>query len=136
MSDLYAAYGSNLSARQMQRRCPGATIAGHCLLPGWRLVLRRYARLEADPTALCPIGLWRITPAHLASLDRAEGTPHIYRRSLEATPLGPAWIYHEVVDRPGPPGAAYVAVIRAGYAEFGFDPAPLRTALAEWPHPA
>ena len=133
MSDLYAAYGSNLSAAQMQQRCPGATVAGQFLLPGWRLVLRRYARLEADPAARCPIGLWRITPAHLAALDRAEGAPRIYRRSLQATPLGPAWIYHEVVDRPGPPGAGYVAIIRAGYAEFGFDPAPLRAALAEWP---
>ena len=133
MSDLYAAYGSNLSAAQMQRRCPGASIAGQFLLPGWRLVLRKYARLEADPAALCPIGLWRITPRHLAALDRAEGAPLIYRRRLEETPLGPAWIYHEVVDRPGPPTADYVAIIRAGYAEFGFDPAPLRAALAEWP---
>ena len=36
-----------------------------------------------------------------------------------------------MVDRPGPPTAAYVARIRAGYAEFGFDPAPLLAAIAE-----
>ncbi|MDN3563816.1 gamma-glutamylcyclotransferase family protein [Paeniroseomonas aquatica] len=131
MSDLYAAYGSNLSRAQMRLRCPGATVAGSFLLPGWRLVLRRFARLEADPAGCCPVGLWRITPRHLAALDRAEGAPLIYRRSLAETPCGPAWIYHEVVDRPGPPTAAYVARIRAGYAEFGLDPAPLLAAIAE-----
>lgn len=132
MSDLYAAYGSNLSRAQMQRRCPGARVAGQFLLPGWRLVLRRYARLEADPAACCPVGLWQITPRHLAALDRAEGAPLVYRRSLQDTPLGPAWIYHEVVDRPGPPSADYVARIHAGYAEFAFDPAPLQAAIAAW----
>ncbi len=132
MSDLYAAYGSNLSQAQMQRRCPCARVAGQFLLPGWRLVLRRYARLEADPAACSPVGLWRITPRHLAALDRAEGAPLVYRRVLQDTPLGPAWIYHEVVDRPGPPSADYVARLRAGYAEFAFDPAPLQAAIAAW----
>jgi gamma-glutamylcyclotransferase len=131
MTALYAAYGSNLSHAQMQRRCPGAGIAGQFPLPGWRLVLHRFARLEPDPAAHCPIGLWRITPRHLAALDRAEGHPVIYRRELLAVPGGgTAWIYHERVYRPGPPSAAYVARLHEGYADFGFDPAPLQAAIA------
>lgn len=131
MTALYAAYGSNLSQDQMRQRCPGASPAGQFLLPGWRLVLHRFARIAPDPLAQCPIGLWHITPRHLAALDRAEGHPVIYRREMLAVPSGgTAWIYHERVFRPGPPAAAYVARLRAGYADFGFDTAPLLAAIA------
>ncbi|RAI58539.1 gamma-glutamylcyclotransferase family protein [Roseicella frigidaeris] len=131
MSDLYAAYGSNLSHAQMRQRCPGAEPAGGLSLPGWRLVLRRYARIEPDPAATCPVGLWRVTPAHLAVLDRHEGVPQVYERRRLALPDGrAAWIYLERVDRPGPPAPGYVERLRHGYRDFGFDPAALEAALA------
>ena len=130
MTALYAAYGSNLCHAQMQDRCAGATVAGAASLPGWRLVVRKFALIEADTTAICPVGLWRVTAAHLASLDRYEG-PHTYARRLIPLPEGgTAWIYLELVQRPGPPSAAYVARLRRGYADFGFDPAVLEAALA------
>ncbi|WP_165943485.1 gamma-glutamylcyclotransferase family protein [Roseicella aquatilis] len=130
MSDLYAAYGSNLWHAQMRLRCPGATVAGALALPGWRLAVRRFALVEADPGAACPVGLWRVTGEHLGSLDRYEG-PHTYARRLVALPGGgEAWIYLELVHRPGPPAAEYVDRLRRGYADFGFDPAPLDAALA------
>ena len=132
---LYAAYGSNLWHAQMARRCPGAAVAGALRLPGWRLVLRRFALVRPDPGAACPVGLWRVTPEHLAALDRWEG-PHCYERRLLALPepvagMAEAWVYHEILHRPGPPAAEYVARLRAGYADFGFDPAPLEAALAD-----
>jgi hypothetical protein len=128
--DLYAAYGSNLWHAQMAARCPGATVAGAVALRGWRLVLRRFALVVPDPEATCPIGLWRVTPEHLRSLDRFEG-PHCYRRDRIALPDSgaEAWIYLEIADRPGPPAAEYVERLRRGYADFGFDPAPLDAAL-------
>lgn len=132
---LYAAYGSNLWHAQMRRRCPGARVAGAVVLPGWRLVLRRFALVEPDPAGACPIGLWRVTAEDLAALDRYEG-PHCYRRELlvlpETAAVGAteAWIYREILHRPGPPAEEYVARLRAGYADFGFDPAPLDAALA------
>lgn len=129
MPELYAAYGSNLSHAQMQARCPGATVAGAVLLPGWRLVLRRFALIEPDPAATCPIGLWQVTPGHLVVLDGYEG-PHTYERTRLALPGGgEAWVYHEIRYRPGPPSAGYVARLRQGYQDFGFDPAPLEAAL-------
>jgi gamma-glutamylcyclotransferase (GGCT)/AIG2-like uncharacterized protein YtfP len=131
MADLYAAYGSNLQHAQMRQRCPGAEAAGALLLPGWRLVLRRFARIEPDPAAACPIGLWRVTPAHLAALDRLEGTPEVYERRRLALPDGrAAWIYIERLDRPGPPAPGYVERLRQGYRDFGLDPAPLDAAIA------
>jgi hypothetical protein len=130
MSDLYAAYGSNLWHAQMAARCPSATVAGALVLPGWRLAVRKFALVEEDPAAGCPIGLWWVTRAHLESLDRYEG-PHTYARRLIPLPDGQrAWIYLELVHRPGPPAAEYVERLRRGYADFGFDPAPLEAALA------
>ena len=130
MTDLYAAYGSNLWHAQMQLRCPGATVDAAFLLPGWRLAVRKFALVEPDPLATCPVGLWRVTPAHLESLDRYEG-PHTYARRQIGLPDGRrAWIYLELVHRPGPPAPEYVQRLQRGYADFGFDPAPLEAALA------
>ena len=42
----HAAYGSNLWHAQMADRCPGAEVLGAVVLPGWRLVLRKYALVE------------------------------------------------------------------------------------------
>lgn len=130
MTALYAAYGSNLDHARMQARCPGAVPAGGLLLPGWRLVVRKYALILPDPAAACPVGLWRVTAAHLASLDRFEGHPVTYLRETIALPDGrSAWIYHERRDRPGPPAPEYVAHLRQGYRDFGFDAARLAAAL-------
>lgn len=133
---LYAAYGSNLDHARMQARCPGARPAGAMRLPGWRLVVRRFASIEPDPGAAVPVGLWRITPAHLADLDRFEGCEHgIYERLRVALPepaegVGEAWTYVERLVRPGPPEAWYVAHLRHGYRDFGLPPGPLEAALA------
>ena len=126
----YAAYGSNLWHAQMQARCPGAQVAGALMLPGWRLALGRFALIEPDPDAAVPIGLWHVTATHLDALDGFEG-PHTYTRSRIALPGGgAAWIYHEIKRRPGPPAPEYVARLRAGYADFGFEAAPLDRAIA------
>ena len=112
MTELYAAYGSNLWHAQMQLRCPGASVAGALQLRGWRLAVRRFALVEPDPAAICPIGLWRVTAEHLAALDRYEG-PHTYaRREIELPDGRRAWIYLELVHRPGPPAPDYVRRLR------------------------
>ncbi|MGX9962662.1 gamma-glutamylcyclotransferase family protein [Roseomonas sp. F4] len=131
---LYAAYGSNLDHARMTERCEGAEPAGVALLPGWRLVLRRFADIVPETGALLPVGLWRITPAHLAALDRFEGTAlGIYERLKLPLPNqgGEAWIYVGRRLKPGPPAAWYVGHLRRGYREFGLEESPLDTALAE-----
>lgn len=127
---LYAAYGSNLLAAQMQARCPGATRAGTLLLPGYRLAMNRFASAVPDAGALLPAGLWRVTEAQLEALDRFEG-PHSYQRRAVALPDGgQAWIYIEIARRPPPPAAEYVARCRAGTLEFGLPADALDAALA------
>jgi gamma-glutamylcyclotransferase (GGCT)/AIG2-like uncharacterized protein YtfP len=128
----YAAYGSNQHHARMQVRCPGAEPAGTAILPGWRLVLGRYALIAPDPAAQVPVGLWRVTARHLAALDVAEGVAlGIYERVRLALPAGgEAWTYLERRARPGPPEGWYVEHLRHGYRDFGFDPSPLEAALA------
>jgi gamma-glutamylcyclotransferase len=127
----YAAYGSNLWHDQMRRRCPDARVVGHALLEGWRLVLRKYALIEREPTATCPVGLWQVTERDMAALDRWEG-PFTYARTQVTLPDGGvAWTYKEIRIRPGPPAAEYVGRLRRGYADFGFDTAVLDAAIAQ-----
>lgn len=114
----------------MRRRCPDAQPAGGLVLPGWRLVLRKFALIEPAANGACPVGLWRVTLTDLESLDRHEG-PHTYARMRIALPGGGmAWTYQELRHRPGPPAAEYVQRLRAGYRDFGFDTAPLDAAIA------
>jgi hypothetical protein len=131
---LYAAYGSNLDHARMMGRCPGAVPAGSARLPGWRLVVNRFATIERDAESSLPIGLWLITPAHRLALDVAEGVAlGVYRPvMLELDGHGVALSYIEQRLRPGPPAEAYVAHLRQGYADFGLDPAALDAALARW----
>jgi gamma-glutamylcyclotransferase len=127
----YAAYGSNLWRDQMRRRCPDAQVVGSLALPGYRLVLRKYALIRRDDSAACPIGLWRITEKDLVALDGYEG-PRTYARTRLTLPDGSiAWTYEEIRIRPGPPAAEYVRRLRRGYADFAFDTAPLDAAIAE-----
>jgi gamma-glutamylcyclotransferase (GGCT)/AIG2-like uncharacterized protein YtfP len=126
----YAAYGSNLWHAQMAERCPGAEVAGALILPGWQLVLRKFALVEEAPGASVPIGLWRVTEAHLRTLDIKEGL-HTYARRRIALPDGSeAWIYHEILRREGPPAAEYVERLQRGHRDFGFDASPLEAAVA------
>ncbi|WP_137178074.1 gamma-glutamylcyclotransferase family protein [Roseomonas sp. AR75] len=137
----YAAYGSNLDHARMRHatRCPGAAPLGAVLLPGWRLVVNRYASIARDEAAAVPLGLWRILPRHLRALDRAEGTAlGIYRRIRIRLPqpvagFTEAWTYLEQVHRPGPPDAWYVAHLRQGYRDFGLDASALEDALSAGP---
>jgi gamma-glutamylcyclotransferase (GGCT)/AIG2-like uncharacterized protein YtfP len=133
---LYAAYGSNLDHARMRQRCDGAVAVGTLLLPGWRLVVNRYASIARDAGAAVPIGLWRVTADHLAALDIVEGVAigsYARRRIPLPAPVegfDMAWTYLEKADRPGPPEARYVAHLRQGYRDFGLDAAPLEAALA------
>lgn len=127
----YAAYGSNLWHDQMRRRCPAARVAGGAMLQGWRLVLRKFALIERDAAAACPVGLWQVTEACMESLDRHEG-PHTYRRRFVTLPDGRrAVAYVEIRPRRGPPATEYVQRLRDGYRDFGFDHAVLEAAIAE-----
>jgi hypothetical protein len=140
---LVFAYGSNLCAAQMRRRCPGARFAGDAELFGWRLAFRGHspsrlgavATIERDPCGAVPGVIWLLGDGDLRQLDRHEGAPRTYaRRRVTLLAYGRACDAQAYVMRPaaaGAPSAHYYGIIARAYREFGFDLAGLRQAAFE-----
>ena len=134
---LYFAYGSNLDPAQMEHRCPGAEPAGIAVLDGWgfRIGRRGFATIVPAEDAATWGGLWTVTAAHLASLDRFEGVASgNYRRETftvrrEGAEVD-AVVYVEDFVGPGAPTSAYLGRILAGAQWFGL-PESYRATLAE-----
>ena len=131
---LYFAYGSNLNLSQMQRRCPAATPLGKLYLPKWRLVFRGVADIVPDDDATVPGGLWQLTPACEAALDRYEGwhpnNNGMYAKEfVEVDGHGNVMIYTMNSTGICPPPVYYFDGIRQGYKDFGLKSAALKEAL-------
>jgi gamma-glutamylcyclotransferase (GGCT)/AIG2-like uncharacterized protein YtfP len=83
---LHFAYGSNMDADAMARRCPQARLVGPARLAGWRFALMPsgYATIVPDPRAHVHGALWDVAVAGVAALDRYEqiGLGLYQKRSL------------------------------------------------------
>ncbi|MBI1385674.1 MAG: gamma-glutamylcyclotransferase [Rhizobiales bacterium] len=93
MHRLYFAYGSNMSPGQMARRCPGSKAVGRAVLHGWRfnITKRGSASIVPAPEGAVHGVLWRVSPAHVHTLDLYEGVAvrNYVRRTVQiATPDG------------------------------------------------
>ena len=142
----YLAYGSNLNKRQMAYRCPGAEPIGAAVIRDYELVFRRsYLTIEPKKGEVVPVGIWRISDANEAALDRYEGYPRFYRKQYFDIPF---WIPGDdgqnerclaYVMQDGhpiePPTDIYLTTCRIGYKDFSLDLAPLMAAYerAKWP---
>jgi gamma-glutamylcyclotransferase (GGCT)/AIG2-like uncharacterized protein YtfP len=71
---LHFAYGSNMSAALMRRRCPGARFEGCACLPGYRFIVMRsgYASVVPAPGSSVHGVLWCVTPRDVAALNAYE----------------------------------------------------------------
>jgi cation transport regulator ChaC len=72
---LYFAYGSNIDAAAMARRCAKARALGRAFLPRHRFALMPdgFATIVRDPAATVAGVLWELSFSDLAALDRYEG---------------------------------------------------------------
>lgn len=80
---LYFAFASNMDVRQMAKRCAGAECLGPATLADhrFRIGLRGYATVVAEPGATVHGVLWSLHPRHEAALDVYEGIRHgLYRK--------------------------------------------------------
>jgi phage replication-related protein YjqB (UPF0714/DUF867 family) len=121
----YFAYGSNLSARQMALRCPGATDPRPALLADhdWLINQRGVATVEPFRGSQVHGVVWQLTDHDLAALDSAEGVPVRYRRDRLTvhTAEGPsqAWVYIDHRVEPGEPRPGYLERIIDGARHHG-----------------
>ena len=71
----YFAYGSNMSADQMARRCPGARSVGRAALHNWRFHVNVRGSASILPNQDCIVHgvLWRCSALHFHNLDKYEG---------------------------------------------------------------
>lgn len=136
---LYFAYGSNMSPRQMQRRCPGAQAVGVAALRGWRFIIstRGGANVVPDKASLVYGVLWHVEGHHLADLDGWEGvSAGVYRRLMcyvqGTAPSGrrrrfperpiPAVVYISAYNHPGRARRDYIeTAILPGARAFAID---------------
>ena len=82
---LHFAYGSNMSRKGMEARCPGAEAVGVALLEDYRFIIMAdgYASLEPARGEDVFGVLWRLTPRDLATLNAYEGLQAgLYRRAM------------------------------------------------------
>ena len=124
-SHSYFAYGSNLCAEQMARRCPNATDPRPAMLADhdWLINERGVATVEPFDGSQVHGVVWQLDDHDLATLDSAEGVPVRYRRDRMTvhTDAGPAdaWVYIDHRIDPGPPRPGYLERIIDGAVHHG-----------------
>ena len=138
---IYAAYGSNLNHAQMRGRCPDAKNLGSAMLQNQNLLFcgqpdHSFATIKTMAGKEVPIGLWEISARDEKSLDRYEGYPHFYHKTVLPVTLDGeevhAMVYIMDLAMPaGLPSVMYYDIVEKGYRDCGLDPAYLQAALRE-----
>jgi gamma-glutamylcyclotransferase (GGCT)/AIG2-like uncharacterized protein YtfP len=143
---LVFAFGSNLDEAQLARRCPDSSLVGPARLDGHALAFGGHSERwgGAVATVVRRAGahvdgaLYSVSTTDLERLDRFEGVPGLYERHHSALVdrsghrrLAAYYRLATGVRLDGVPSPAYLAVLRAGYARFGFDLEPLAQAVSD-----
>ena len=117
---LYFAYGSNMSAEAMARRCPRSKPLGLARLARHRLVVMREGWLTAarDPRSAVHGVLWDLALSDVTALDRYEGLPlGLYAKAARPVVTGRgakrALVYFGANAGPGTPRPDYLAEVLA-----------------------
>ena len=127
----YIAYGSNFHLKQMHRRCPNAKVVGSGELQGYGLVFKgrdygAYVTIEPKEGGTVPVLIWELGENDENALDRYEGYPKLYTKSMMETEVNGETISAMVyVMRPdmriGMPSNVYLQIITEGYENAGFN---------------
>lgn len=134
MSGRYFAYGANIIAADMARRCPAAREIGTTTLPGWRFVVGRrgYGTIVPDPGARVVGVLWSLTPACERTLDAFEEIDGgLFRRESILVASEPTLVYLAADAAPGSVRAGYLEPVIAAAEARGF-PADYVAVLRGW----
>jgi gamma-glutamylcyclotransferase (GGCT)/AIG2-like uncharacterized protein YtfP len=126
---LHFAYGSNMSAALMRRRCPGARLEGHACLPGYRFVIVRsgYASVVPAPGSSVHGLLWRVTPRDVAALNAYENLDGGLYRAVTMAVVShrrrrAALVYIGCDRVRGRPRPGYLDIVTQAARDAGFPP--------------
>ena len=135
---LHFAYGSNMNAALMRRRCPGAQLEGRAYLPGYRFTIMRsgYASVVAAPGGCVHGLLWRLTPRDVAALNAYENLDGGLYRAITVAVVAhrrrrAARVYVGRGRTCGRPRPGYLDIVTQAARDAGFPPHYLRS-LARW----
>jgi gamma-glutamylcyclotransferase len=128
----YFAYGSNMDHKQMGVRCPGNKFHGPAKISGYKFVFDGDSRMRNGavanivefPGGMVWGGLFEVSDANLAALDRYEGFPSSYQREelnvcQEADEVTKAIVYFRTNKKPGQPSQEYKEVVLRGAKDCG-----------------
>lgn len=92
---LYFAYGTNMAAEQMARRCETAQRLGWGWLNGYQMVFGTggFATVIKKPGAKTPVAIWAVTQKDMKHLDNYEGCPIYYRREVVSVELADSSVW-------------------------------------------
>ena len=123
----YVAYGSNMNARIMYRRCKRAKKIGTTYIEDWKLTMPFYADIEPSAGDRVPALVWEIDLDDEACLDMCEGVPTLYTKSELTVEVDGktltvlVYIMTEEYKNSGrKPKDGYVESIVQGYEDCGF----------------
>ena len=137
---IYFAYGSNLNHEQMAYRCPNAEFIGIGIIENYTMTFKGEGCGVADIIPCegrsVPVGIWKISEFDERNLDRYEGFPRLYGKSLIHAKCGhnsvKGMVYTMAADKPVKmPSEAYFNVILQGYIDCGIDTAAFFSFVSE-----
>jgi len=135
---LHFAYGSNMCAALMRRRCPGARLEGRACLPGYRFVILRsgYASVVPAPGSSVHGLLWRLTPRDVAALNVYENLAGGLYRAVTMAVVShrrrrAALVYMGSDSTLGRPRPGYLDIVTQAARDAGF-PSRYLACLTRW----
>ena len=128
----YFAYASNLSLKQMKKRCPQAKPVCTAILPNYTMVFTGWGRqwrggvatIRVSQGAKVKGAIYEISPGDVKVLDRYEDYPRVYDR-INVKVITADEEYVEAVTYIMPrqseetkPSEEYLAIVREGYSDW------------------
>jgi gamma-glutamylcyclotransferase (GGCT)/AIG2-like uncharacterized protein YtfP len=120
-TQLYFAYGANMSLNSMLGRCPSAQPVERWYLKDWQLEFASHATVTPKTGSVVAGALWCITADCERRLDRFEGFPDYYTKTHVEQHGRRFMLYVMCPPLVGQPSSSYVSCLRDGYNDWQLD---------------
>ncbi len=143
MDKYFIAYGTNIKYGELTKYFPEAKILSYGYIKNYALEFVGYdghaiATLVKKRGAKAPVAVWEFPPELRFTIANFEPFPYLYKRIKVTAIVGKTKMRGEIYItkqklRHGTPSDEYLAILKAGYKEAGFDENLIDQALKEQP---